>query len=84
MTLSGPEASRIRRYFTNALWVKGEANFYWLPKARRAMSFGSGCTRLEALPRSAILIGLYRHPCDPFDFLDDLYDAIRRIEQRAA
>ena len=36
--LSGPEASRIRRYFTNALWVKHAANFYWLQSSRRVIS----------------------------------------------
>jgi len=83
MTLSGPEASRIRRYFTNALWVKHAANFYWLQSSRRVISFGADCKRLEALPRSAILIGLYRYPCDPFNFMDDLYDALRRLDKPA-
>lgn len=82
MPLEAHELRRIRRYFTNALWVKHAADFYWLPESRRVVSFGAGSSRLEQLPRAAVLIGVYRQPCDPDLFLEDLNDKIAQLARR--
>ena len=82
MTLTGAEAARIRRFFTNFLWVRQEATFYWLPGSRRVIARASGVDPKgrRPLPRAAVLIGAFRYPCDPFNFMDDLNDALRRLD----
>lgn len=82
MTLATHEARRIRRYFTNALWKKLCAEFYWLPESRRVLSLERGASRTDSLPRAAILIGIYRHPCDAALFLEDLNDKIDQLARR--
>ena len=82
MTLTGAEAARTRRFFTHFLWLRQEATFYWLQGSRRLIGRAEhvGARGRREIPRAAILVGSYRYPCDPFNFMDDLYDALRRLD----
>lgn len=82
MNLTEHEFARIRRYFSNALWVKHCADFYWLPHSRRVISILHDHRSSAAIPRAAVLIGTFRHPYQPASFMDDLDDLLSILDHQ--
>lgn len=83
MSLTVREAARIRRYFSTVLWIKHCADFYWLPTSRRVVSLLHDHKSNATVPRAAILIGTFRHPYKPAEFMDDLNDLIALLEHKS-
>lgn len=94
MAPEAAERRAIRHYFLMSINNLAHARMYYLPtpaaprKSRRSEGLAAPrhvvaralvAERVFKLPRDAILVGIYSHPCPPGHFLEDLDAVIAKL-----
>ncbi len=78
-SLTIAEKRHVKRQFSMTLANLSQVEFYWSPAVRRVMARATSGTRKFALPRDAVLIGLYAPPFACVEFLGDLEDVLAEL-----